>query len=99
MPKALKPTKCQLALMLIDDFESASDIAKHVKCSERTVYYYKANMKLYGQPRPISVSKKGPAKKMSEENIEVYVLLFSNSKRLISQGITSIPRREANCIP
>ena len=86
MPKALKPTKHQLALTLINDFASAPDIAEHVKCCERTVYYYKANMKLYGQSRPINVSKKGPAKKMSEENIEVYNLLFSNLKRLISQG-------------
>ena len=85
--------------MLINDFESAPDIAKHVKYCERTVYYYTANMKLYGQSRPINVSRKGLAKKMSEENIEVYILLFSNSKRLISQEIISIPRREANCIP
>lgn len=87
MPRGLKPIKRQLALMLINDFESAPDIAKHVKCCERTVYYYKANMKLYDQPRPISVSRKGPVKKMTEESIEVYVLLFSNSKRLIHKGL------------
>ena len=63
MLKVLKPTKHQLALMHINDFESAPDIAKQVKCCERTVYYYKANMKLYGQPMPNSMSRKGPAKK------------------------------------
>ena len=56
-------------------------------------------MRLYGQPRPISMSRKGPAKKMSEENIEVYVLLFLNSKKLISQGIISTPRQEGNYMP
>ena len=82
--------------MLINDFESARDITKHIKHYERTVYYYTANMKLYDQSRSISVSRKDLAMKMSEENIEAYVLLFSNSKRLISQ---SISRQEVNCIP
>ena len=49
-------------------------------------------MKVYDQSRPISMSRKGLAKKMSKENLEVYILLFSNSKRLISQGIISVPR-------
>ena len=80
MPKALKPTKCQLAVMLINDFESAPDFAKYIKCCERTVCYYKGNMKLYGQHRPISMSRNGPAKKINKKNIEVYILLFSNSK-------------------
>jgi hypothetical protein len=95
MPKGLKSIKRQLALMLINGFESARDITKHVKYYERTVYYYMANMKLYGQPGAIGMSRKGPAKKMSEKSIEVYILLVSNSKRQISQ---SIPRQEANCI-
>jgi transposase len=81
MPKTLKPAKRQLVLMLIDDFENAPDIAKHIKCSERTVYNYKANMKLYGQPGPISVSRMGPAKKMTEENIEIYVLYSQIQRR------------------
>ena len=67
--------------MLIDNFEDASDIAKHVKCSERTIYNYKANMKLYGQPRSISVSRMGLAKKMIEENIEVYILYSQIQRR------------------
>jgi hypothetical protein len=74
IPKVSKPVKRQLAMMLINDFESTPVIAKHVKCCERTVYYYKTNMKLDDQPGPINVSRKGPAKKISEKNIEVYIL-------------------------
>ena len=81
MPKTLKPAKRQLALMLIDDFEDTPDIAKHVKCSERTVYNYKANMKLYDQPRPISMSRMGLSKKMTEENIEICVLYSQIQRR------------------
>lgn len=74
MVPPLPPHKQQLAKLLLDDNTSPQSVADELNCSRRTVFRYKRNIGLFGQPIQPRVDKVGRPSIFTVEMTEVYTL-------------------------
>lgn len=71
MGGGLPPHKRQLATLLISEDTKPQQIVDEVGCSRRTVFYYKSNLKAFGDTVAPSISKVGRPRALTEEMVDV----------------------------
>jgi transposase len=72
MGRSLNQTSQNLITVLLAEGRSIQDIIDEVKCSRRTVLYYKRNIQLYGQALAPKIVRQGRPQSLTVEMVNVY---------------------------
>ena len=106
--RTLPPSKQQLIQALIEEGATLKSIVEEVKCSRATVFNYKHNLKDFGMVLAPSQARIGRPPSLTEEMVEVSMLLFSSNEQeflpqsVLTQnrlGFEAIFERQTKCIP
>jgi len=79
----LSPFKRQLAQTLIENDVSPQEVIKKIKYSRCTVFNYKENIRVYGEPLASSISQTGRPSILTVEMLDVNIFSCCTNHQIL----------------